>query len=118
MESKHALIALAALAQDTRLRIFRLLIEAGPSGRVVGEIGHELAISPATLSFHLKELTRAELITARQAGRFIHYAANFGCMNALIEFLTENCCARQAADCCATDAACAPATSAANRVAG
>lgn len=94
MESKSALLALSALAQDTRLRIFRMLIEAGPTGLVVGDIGAGLHTSPATLSFHLKELTHAELITARQAGRFIYYAANFVQMNALIEFLTENCCAR------------------------
>ena len=99
MESKNALLALAALAQDTRLKIFRMLIEAGPTGRVVGEIGAELQTSPATLSFHLKELTRAELITSRQAGRFIYYAANFAQMNALLGFLTENCCARDSACC-------------------
>lgn len=99
MKSKNALLALAALAQDTRLKIFRMLIEAGPTGRVVGEIGAELQTSPATLSFHLKELTRAELITARQAGRFIYYAANFAQMNALLGFLTENCCARDSACC-------------------
>ncbi len=99
MESKHALVALAALAQDTRLKIFRMLIEAGPTGRVVGEIGCALQTSPATLSFHLKELARAELITSRQAGRFIFYAANFAQMNALLGFLTENCCARDGACC-------------------
>jgi ArsR family transcriptional regulator, arsenate/arsenite/antimonite-responsive transcriptional repressor len=99
MESKHALIALAALAQDTRLKIFRRLIEAGPTGLAVGEIGAGLETSPATLSFHLKELAHAELLTARQAGRFIYYAANFAQMNDLIAFLTDNCCARDGACC-------------------
>lgn len=108
MESKQALAALAALAQETRLRIFRLLIEAGPAGRVVGDIGAELQTSPATLSFHLKELTRADLIVARQAGRYIHYAANFAQMNALLRFLTENCCAREGAACCPPAGECAP----------
>lgn len=98
MESNEVIKAFAALAQDTRLRIYRLLIEAGPSGRPVGDIGAELGTSPATLSFHLKELTHARLITARQAGRFIYYAANFARMTALIAFLTDNCCARGA--CC------------------
>lgn len=114
MESKDALIALAALAQDTRLAIFRLLIEAGPDGLVAGDIGTELKVSAPTLSFHLKELSRAGLIAARQAGRFIHYRANFVTMNALLAFLTENCCMRSG-NCCVTEPdaglACAPEAS-------
>jgi ArsR family transcriptional regulator, arsenate/arsenite/antimonite-responsive transcriptional repressor len=100
MESNEVIRAFAALAQDTRLRIFRLLIEAGPAGRPVGEIGAELGTSPATLSFHLKELSHAGLINARHAGRFIYYAANFEQMNAVVTFLTDNCCARDSV-CCA-----------------
>jgi len=94
METKNALAALAALAQETRLAIQRLLIEAGPTGLSVGEIGAEVKTSPATLSFHLKELANADLILSRQDGRYIYYSANYPRMNELIAFLTENCCAR------------------------
>jgi DNA-binding transcriptional ArsR family regulator len=94
MESITAVTALAALAQETRLAIFRLLVEAGPTGMAVGEIGSALKIAPATLSFHLKELANAPLISARQDGRYIFYSANYPQMNALVAFLTENCCAR------------------------
>jgi DNA-binding transcriptional ArsR family regulator len=92
MEIKSALAALAALAQETRLSIFRLLIEAGPAGMAAGEIGQRLDVPPATLSFHLKELSHAGLATARQRGRFVYYAANFEHMAALMSFLTRNCC--------------------------
>ena len=102
MESKAALSALAALAQETRLAIFRLLVSVGPTGLAVGEIGHELGTAPATLSFHLKELARADLIAPRQDGRFIFYAANFERMNDLLGFLTENCCARDGMACAAS----------------
>ena len=91
--------ALAALAQESRLALFRLLVQTGPSGLPAGEIGTELGIAPATLSFHLKELARASLITARQDGRYIYYAANFAQMAALLGFLTENCCARDGMSC-------------------
>jgi ArsR family transcriptional regulator, arsenate/arsenite/antimonite-responsive transcriptional repressor len=93
MESKAALAALAALAQETRLAIFRLLVEAGPTGMAVGEIGAALKIAPATLSFHLKELANAGLLSSRQDGRYIFYSTNYPQMNALVAFLTENCCA-------------------------
>jgi ArsR family transcriptional regulator len=96
MESKSAIAALAALAQDTRLAIHRLLIEAGPTGLSVGEIGASVKTAPATLSFHLKELANAGLVVARQEGRYIFYCANYERMNALLGFLTENCCARDA----------------------
>ncbi|MSR13301.1 MAG: ArsR family transcriptional regulator [Gammaproteobacteria bacterium] len=99
METNEVIKAFAALAQDTRLRIYRFLIEAGPAGQPVGEIGAELGTSPATLSFHLKELSHAGLINARQAGRFIYYAADFAQMNAVIAFLTDNCCARDGTCC-------------------
>ena len=99
MESKLATRALAALAQETRLGIFRLLVQAGPTGMAAGEIAAELAIAPATLSFHLKEMSHADLVIARQEGRFIFYSTNFRQMNALVAFLTENCCARDGVSC-------------------
>lgn len=107
MESKIIVRALAALAQESRLALFRLLVQTGPSGQSAGEIGAELGIAPATLSFHLKELARADLIVARQEGRYIYYSANFAQMGALVGFLTENCCARDGMSC--TPASCKPA---------
>jgi ArsR family transcriptional regulator len=92
MEMKEAVVALAALAQDTRLSIFRLLVQVGPEGIPVGQVGEELQVAPATLSFHLKELYHAGLISSRQEGRFIYYTANFERMSALMTFLTRNCC--------------------------
>jgi ArsR family transcriptional regulator, arsenate/arsenite/antimonite-responsive transcriptional repressor len=92
METKDALAALAALAQETRLAIFRLLVETGPEGLPVGKIGERLGIAPATLSFHLKELAHADLVTTRHEGRFIYCSANFATMNGLLAYLTENCC--------------------------
>lgn len=89
---KEAIVALAALAQETRLAIFRLLIEAGPEGVAAGRIGEELKVPSATLSFHLKELGHASLAASRQQGRFIYYSANFERMAALMSFLTKNCC--------------------------
>lgn len=99
MESKVALRALAALSQEHRLGVFRLLVEAGPTGLAAGEIGADLKIAPATLSFHLKELSHAGLVSQRQAGRFIFYSANFEQMGALVAFLTTNCCARDGVSC-------------------
>ena len=92
MDSTTVLKALAALAQDTRLALFRLLVEQGPAGLTPGRIAEALDVPPATLSFHLKELTHAGLISARQESRFIHYSANFDAMNGLVGYLTENCC--------------------------
>jgi len=92
METTDAIKALGALAQETRLAIYRLLVRAGPAGRAAGAIGESLGIPPATLSFHLAQLAGAGLVRARQDGRFIYYAADFGAMNALVGFLTENCC--------------------------
>ncbi|MEJ8676890.1 metalloregulator ArsR/SmtB family transcription factor [Chromobacterium amazonense] len=96
METKTAVTLLAALAQDTRLAIYRLLVQQGPEGLAVGQIGERLAVANATLSFHLKELSHAGLILARQEGRFIYYSANYEQMNALLGFLTENCCRSEA----------------------
>ena len=92
MQTKTALAALSALAQESRLAIFRLLVQAGPDGLAASRIAEQLGIAPSSLSFHLKELAHAELVVARQEGRFIIYAAQIGSMNALIGFLTENCC--------------------------
>jgi DNA-binding transcriptional ArsR family regulator len=92
METRYALAALAALAQESRLAVFRLLVQAGPDGIAASKIGEELGIPASSLSFHLKELAHASLIASRQDGRFVIYAANIGSMNALIGFLTENCC--------------------------
>jgi DNA-binding transcriptional ArsR family regulator len=92
METKQAVQALSALAQDTRLGIFRLLVQAGPDGMAAGQIGEKLDLPPATLSFHLAGLTRAGLTQSRQEGRFVIYMADFQAMNALVGFLSDNCC--------------------------
>ena len=92
METKDVLNALAALAHETRLAIFRLLVETGPDGLPVGKIGEHLGTAPATLSFHLKELANADLVMMRHEGRFIYCSANFATMNSLVAYLTDNCC--------------------------
>jgi ArsR family transcriptional regulator len=92
MKTTVALAALAALAQESRLAIFRFLVTLGPAGMAATKIGEELGIPASSLSFHLKELTHAGLIVPRQEGRFIIYAASFDQMNALVSFLNENCC--------------------------
>lgn len=93
MGTEQALLMLSGLAQGSRLAIFRLLIEHAPNGLAVGDIGERLGMANATLSFHLKELTHAGLITRHPRGRHIFYAASLDAMNALIAYLTENCCA-------------------------
>jgi DNA-binding transcriptional ArsR family regulator len=105
METKRVLDALAALSQEHRLAIFRLLVEHAPEGLFAGEIAERLRLAPATASFHLKELSRAGLIASRQDGRFIWYRADLEAMNGLVGYLTENCC--RASSVC--DAACVPA---------
>jgi ArsR family transcriptional regulator, arsenate/arsenite/antimonite-responsive transcriptional repressor len=92
MESKMAVEALSALAQDSRLAVYRLLVQAGPEGLAAGEIAERLAIPQNTLSFHLKTLSHADLVLARQEGRFVYYSANYEQMNTLLGFLSENCC--------------------------
>lgn len=92
METSQAVEALAALAQASRLQIYRLLVEAGPEGMPAGRIGEALSLPPATLSFHLSQLTRAGLASSRQEGRFVIYSTDFENMNALVGFLTDNCC--------------------------
>jgi DNA-binding transcriptional ArsR family regulator len=97
---------LAALAQETRLALFRLLVEAGPAGLTPGVLAERLEVAAPTLSFHLKELARASLIRPAQQGRFIVYTADFDTMNTLIAYLTENCCRISCDAECAS--ACAP----------
>ena len=92
MEITDAVTALAALAQETRLSIFRLLVEAGPEGTAAGRIAETLQVPAATLSFHLKELARAGLVSSRQERQFIYYRVDFEKMAELMSFLTENCC--------------------------
>lgn len=91
----QAIGALGALAQESRLKIYRLLVEAGPAGMAAGSIGEKLGLAPATLSFHLAGLTRAGLARSRQEGRFVIYCADYQNMNALVGYLTENCCGGQ-----------------------
>jgi DNA-binding transcriptional ArsR family regulator len=92
MEMAQALDALAALAQESRLNVYRLLVEAGPAGLAAGRIGEQLELPPATLSFHLAHLARTGLVRSRQEGRFVIYSADFQNMNELIGYLTDNCC--------------------------
>ncbi len=92
METNSAVIALSALAQASRLAVFRVLVQAGALGMAAGKISELTDIPPSSLSFHLKELSHAGLITSRQDGRFVIYTAQFDAMNALLGFLTENCC--------------------------
>ncbi|HQR19635.1 MAG TPA: metalloregulator ArsR/SmtB family transcription factor [Burkholderiaceae bacterium] len=113
MEPTDVIRALSALAQDTRLAAFRLLVQQGPSGMAAGEIAEALDTAPATLSFHLKELANAGLVTARQEGRFVYYCAHFEHMNRLLSYLTENCCAADCGSSCTPTIACAPARKAA-----
>jgi DNA-binding transcriptional ArsR family regulator len=105
METKNVLNALSALSQEHRLAIFRLLVEHAPEGLYAGEIAERLSLASPTLSFHLKELLQAGLITSRQDGRFIWYRADLDAMNGLVSYLTENCCG--ASSIC--DTACVPA---------
>lgn len=92
MDTKAILAALSALSQGSRLAIFRLLVQVGPEGLAASKIAQHLDVQPSALSFHLKELSHAGLISSRQDGRFVIYSANIETMNGLVGFLTENCC--------------------------
>jgi ArsR family transcriptional regulator, arsenate/arsenite/antimonite-responsive transcriptional repressor len=108
MEKNNAVVALAALAQDNRLDVFRLLVQAGPEGMAAGGVASALDLAPNTLTFHFDRLRMAGLVTVRREGRSMIYAARFDTMNELLAFLTENCCGG-AANKCAPAAACKPA---------
>jgi ArsR family transcriptional regulator len=99
MKPKDAVRALSALAQESRLEVFRLLVRTGPSGLAAGELSERLGLPPATMSFHLKELTNAGLITSKRESRSIIYSADFANMQKLIDFLLENCCADNGGKC-------------------
>jgi len=105
MKSDQAILALASLAQEHRLALFRLLVQAGPDGMAAGALAEALGVPNSSLSFHLTHLTRAGLIHQRREGRSLIYTADFDAMNRLVGFLTENCCG---------GAECAPAASPAN----
>jgi ArsR family transcriptional regulator, arsenate/arsenite/antimonite-responsive transcriptional repressor len=92
MKSTEVVDSLSALAQESRLAIFRMLVKRGPEGYTPTQLGEKLNLASPTLSFHLKELQRAGLIDVRREGRFLHYRPNFSHMNKVISFLTENCC--------------------------
>ncbi len=101
MDAKTSVVALAALAHDTRLAVYRLLVQRGPDGLPAGVIAQSLGLLPSSLTFHLQHLTHAGLISQRRLGRQLIYAADFAAMNALMAYLTENC--------CGDGATCAPA---------
>jgi ArsR family transcriptional regulator, arsenate/arsenite/antimonite-responsive transcriptional repressor len=101
--------ALAALAHEHRLAVFRLLVERGPDGLAAGVIAGQVGIAPSSLTFHLQHLHRAGLLTQRRVGRSLIYAADFAAMNGLLSYLTRNCCGREES---AADLACTPAASA------
>ena len=92
MDKKAVLSALSALSQETRLDVFRLLVQAGPDGLPAGAIAEALGVAPNTLSFHLAQLNHAGLIAQRRESRSLIYSAEYGHMNALMGFLMENCC--------------------------
>jgi ArsR family transcriptional regulator, arsenate/arsenite/antimonite-responsive transcriptional repressor len=101
METSNAVAALSALAQDSRLEIFRLLVQAGPEGMAAGQVAEKLGLAPNTLTFHFDRLRFAGLVTVRRDGRSMIYAARFEAMNHLVSFLTENCC--QGVSCAPTE---------------
>lgn len=112
MKSEDAVLALGALAQESRLAVFRLLIKRGPDGYSPGDLIEKLGIPAPTLSFHLRELQRAKLIGSRREGRFLYYSASFERMRGLIDFLTEKCCSLSDTEC---DSACVPIPAARRR---
>jgi DNA-binding transcriptional ArsR family regulator len=106
METSDAVTALAALAQDNRLDVFRLLVQAGADGMPAGQVAEKLGLAPNTLTFHFDRLRAAGLVTVRRDGRSMIYAARYEAMNGLVAFLTENCCQGAA---CTPDKICKPA---------
>jgi ArsR family transcriptional regulator, arsenate/arsenite/antimonite-responsive transcriptional repressor len=106
MKSPQIIEALGALAHEHRLAVFRLLVERGPAGLPAGRIGEQIGLAPSSLTFHLQNLQRAGLIAQRRESRQLIYSADFPAMNALVGYLTENCCAESGAEC---SSSCAPA---------
>src|SRR5260221_12786505 len=102
MRPRQAVAAMGALAQETRLKLFRLLVQRGPDGLAAGVIAERLDVPPSSLTFHLQQLLHAGLVTQRRLGRQIFYAPEYGAKNALLTYLTDNCCSH--------DVACAPHT--------
>ena len=92
MKAEQIVKALGALAQESRLAVFRLLVKRGPEGYTPGELSERLAVPAPTLSFHLRELQHAQLVVSRREGRFLYYSANFDTMHGVVNFLSENCC--------------------------
>ena len=109
MKSPEVIDALSALASEARLAVYRLLVKRGPEGYTPTELGARLDVPGPTLSFHLKELARAKLVISRREGRNLYYGPNFDRMNALVGFLTENCCSLAKEAC---DSTCQPLTAA------
>jgi ArsR family transcriptional regulator, arsenate/arsenite/antimonite-responsive transcriptional repressor len=112
MKPENVISALGALAQESRLETFRLLIKRGPQGYTPSELTQRTRVPGPTLSFHLKELQRAQLVDVRREGRFLYYTANFHTMQAVIGFLTDKCCSLSNVEC---DANCVPTTTARRR---
>jgi len=108
MNSKQAVAALGAIAHDHRLAIYRILVEKGPTGLAAGEIAGKLDMAPSSLTFHLQQMLHAGLVTQRRLGRQLIYAADFGAMNGLVSYLTENCCGGTASCAPACNPAAAP----------
>ena len=104
MDSSQTVQALGALAHETRLALYRMLVERGPDGLPAGVIAERLGLQPSSLTFHVQHLHRAGLVTQRRLGRQLIYAADFSVMNGLVGYLTENCCGRGS-----TTSACSPA---------
>jgi ArsR family transcriptional regulator len=110
MEQTSAVAALAALAQDNRLDVFRLLVQAGPEGLAAGAVAEQLSLPPNTLSFHFDRLRNAGLVTSRREGRSLIYSARYETMNDLLSYLTRNCCAGKQGNCGPDDCSSAPSS--------
>ncbi|RDS82306.1 ArsR family transcriptional regulator [Dyella monticola] len=115
MQTKQAIMILSALAQESRLAVYRLLIEHAPEGLAASVIAEKLGLANATLSFHLKELSHAGLVTSEQDGRFIYYTPVIEAMNGLIGYLTDNCCSQSKAHCAVGSTSCKPTKAAAKK---
>jgi ArsR family transcriptional regulator, arsenate/arsenite/antimonite-responsive transcriptional repressor len=100
METREVVAALSALAQDTRLAIFKLLVQAGSEGMAAGQVGYQLGINPSSISFHMKELSHAGLVKSRQEGRFVIYSVDYPAMEGVMTYLSENCCTSKPANDC------------------